>query len=69
MPKLIVIRGPSASGKSTVSNELLKRSDQPLLVVGEDKLRKMFSDHRKTPHPTSEKLALVQATMLYTKES
>lgn len=58
MPKLIVIRGPSGSGKSTISNELQKRSEQPLLLVGEDKLRKMFSDHRNTPHPASEQLAL-----------
>lgn len=58
MSKLIIIRGPSGSGKSTVSGELLKRSEQPLLVVGEDKLRKMFSDHRSTPHPASEQLAL-----------
>jgi thymidylate kinase len=55
---LIIIRGPSGSGKSTVSNELLKRSKQPLMVIGEDKLRKMFSDHRNTPHPASEQLAL-----------
>lgn len=58
MPKLIVVRGPSGSGKSTVANELLKRSTKPLLVVGEDKLRKMFSDHRDTPHPASKQLAL-----------
>lgn len=29
-----------------------------MFLVGEDKLRKMFSDHRSTPHPASEKLAL-----------
>lgn len=58
MPKLIVIRGPSGSGKSTVTNEFFKRTKEPLLVVGEDRLRKMFSDHRKTPHPASERLAL-----------
>ena len=58
MPKLIIVRGPSGSGKSTVCNELLDRSSEPLLLVGEDKLRKMFSDHRSTPHPASEQLAL-----------
>ena len=57
MPKLIIIRGPSGSGKSTISSELIKRSKEPVLEVGEDKLRKMFSDHRETPHPTSEELA------------
>lgn len=58
MLKLIIIRGPSGSGKSTISNELLKRCHQPTLLVGEDKLRKMFSDHRNTPHPSSRRLAM-----------
>lgn len=57
-PKLIVIRGPSGSGKSTVANELLKRAERSTLLIGEDKIRKMFSDHTRTGHAEARQLAI-----------
>jgi len=57
MNKLLIIRGPSGAGKSTVARELLKRSTRPTLLVSEDQIRKMFSDHHKTGHETAAKLA------------
>jgi adenylate kinase family enzyme len=63
MEKLIIIRGPSGAGKSTVSKELFKRSTRPTLLVSEDYVRKMFSDHRKLGHEPSKKLA-IEAVLL-----
>ena len=51
--KLLIIRGPSGSGKSTVARELFARSTRPTLLVSEDYVRKMFSDHRKPGHEGS----------------
>lgn len=56
--KLIIIRGPSASGKSTVANELFRRAKRPTLLISEDTIRKMFSDHIKTGHLPSKELAV-----------
>lgn len=58
MQKLLVIRGPSGSGKSSVSNEIIKRATRPTLLIGEDKIRKMFNDHKRTGHETARRLAI-----------
>lgn len=57
MSKLLIIRGPSASGKSTVANELFKKAKRPTLLVSEDTIRKMFSDHQVRGHISSRHLA------------
>ena len=49
MGKLIIIRGSSGAGKSTVAKELQRRSLNKIMVVSEDEIRDMFSD------PSSEK--------------
>lgn len=59
MNKLIIIRGPSGAGKSTVSRELFRRTKRPTLLVSEDAVRKMFSDHHTPGHKTSKILATV----------
>lgn len=56
-PKLIIIRGPSASGKSTVSDELFRRTTRPTIIVSEDTIRKFFNDHQKTGHMPSRRVA------------
>lgn len=56
--RLIIIRGPSASGKSTIANELFSRTKRPMLLISEDTIRKMFSDHTKTGHLPSKELAV-----------
>lgn len=58
MSKVIIIRGPSGAGKSTVARELCKRSTYPTLLVSEDSVRKMFSDHHKPGHRPGLELAL-----------
>lgn len=58
MSKLIIIRGPSGAGKSTVARELCKRSVHPTLLVSEDSVRKMFSDHHKPGHKAGLDLAV-----------
>jgi len=57
-PKLIIVRGPSGAGKSTASRELLKRSSRPTLLVSEDYIRLMFSDHHRTGHGVSKELTI-----------
>lgn len=57
MSKLIVIRGPSGAGKSTVSQKVFKRSSRPTLLVSEDRMRKMFSDHHIAGHDAARELA------------
>ncbi len=58
MQKLIIIRGPSGAGKSAVARELLQRRTRPTLLVSEDQVRKMFSDHHRTGHSEGEKLSV-----------
>ncbi len=43
MTKLIIIRGPSAAGKSTVAKELMRRSDRPTMLVEQDQFRPNFN--------------------------
>jgi len=57
MEKLIIIRGPSAAGKSSVSKELLAKSNRPTLLVSEDGVRKMFNDHDGAGHDAARELA------------
>ncbi len=40
--KLIVFRGPSASGKSTVAKDLAKRSDRKVALLEEDHFRRVI---------------------------
>lgn len=57
MEKLIIIRGPSASGKTKISKELYDRSNRPTLLVSEDRVRKMFNDWRQPGHTVAKELA------------
>jgi guanylate kinase len=43
MTKLIIIRGPSAAGKSTIAKELMSRSDRPTMLVEQDQFRPNFN--------------------------
>lgn len=55
--KLIIIRGPSASGKSTVAGAFFRKTTRPTIIVSEDTIRKFFNDHRKTGHMHSRAVA------------
>jgi deoxyadenosine/deoxycytidine kinase len=57
MAKLIVIRGPSASGKSTIAKKLHAHSVRPTLLIHEDEVRFMFSDWKQSNHTASKLLA------------
>lgn len=57
MPKLVVIRGPSGSGKSSVAERLHKSCTQPTLLIHEDKVRFMFSNWKQPDHTASKQLA------------
>jgi adenylate kinase family enzyme len=42
-PKLIIIRGPSGVGKSTVARAVKERSDRPTLLLEQDLFRPLFN--------------------------
>lgn len=58
MPKLIIIRGPSGSGKSSVSKALLKTCEKPTLLIHEDEIRFMFNNWKQPDHAASKELAV-----------
>src|ERR1700689_4815453 len=49
LPRLIVIRGNSASGKSAVAAELRRRHGRGLAIVGQDNLRRQVLRERDVP--------------------
>lgn len=57
MNKLVIIRGPSGAGKSTVARKVFGRCSRPTLLVSEDGVRKMFSDHHVAGHDSARELA------------
>jgi len=44
MEKLIIIRGPSGAGKTTVARTIKDRSDRPTVLVEQDQFRLNFND-------------------------
>lgn len=52
MPKLIILRGNSGSGKTTVAKELQKRFDRNTMLISQDVVRR---DMLKEKSITSEK--------------
>jgi len=59
MQKLIIIRGPSGSGKSSVAEELHKRCSRQTLIIHEDRIRIMFNDWKQPGHIANKQLATV----------
>jgi predicted kinase len=54
MPKLIMLRGPSAVGKSTVAGELMRRTKRPTVLIDLDYYRFGFVNWEKAPASGSE---------------
>lgn len=50
MSKLIIIRGPSGVGKSTVAEALMERANRPTVLVDLDHYRFSFVNPPKTDH-------------------
>ncbi len=44
MEKLIIIRGPSGAGKTSVAKAIKDRSDRPTLLIEQDQFRRNFND-------------------------
>ncbi len=57
-PKLIIIRGPSGSGKSSVTRTLLKKVKGQAMLVSVDQTRKMFSDQKQPDHQASKDMVV-----------
>jgi hypothetical protein len=49
LPRLIVIRGNSASGKSAIAAEIRRRHGRGLAIVGQDNLRRQVLRERDVP--------------------
>lgn len=47
--KLIILRGPSASGKSTVAREIVERSDRKIAWLEEDHFRRVILQTKEPP--------------------
>jgi len=61
--KLIVLRGNSASGKSTVAAEIRRRYGRGIAIVGQDNLRRVvLREHDK---PNAANIGLIEVTARY----
>jgi predicted kinase len=61
--KLVVLRGNSASGKSTVASEIRSRYGRGLAIVGQDNLRRVvLREHDK---PNAPNIGLIDLTARY----
>jgi len=65
MPKLIVIRGNSGSGKSTIAKELRNRAKKPnkVALVEQDYLRRIVLKEKETEGTNN--LGLIEQTVLF----
>lgn len=62
-PKLIIIRGPSASGKSAIAKAIKKRSDRPTVWIEQDLFRTLSNEKVPTKLPVFE---MIEANTLLT---
>jgi predicted kinase len=62
MSKLIIIRGPSAAGKSAIAKAIMERSDRPTLLVEQDQFRPNFN--RASPKDSLPIWQLVEANIM-----
>jgi len=54
MEKLIIVRGPCGSGKSTVAKKLLELVEEPTVLIARDQYRFMFSGQWDQRDPSAE---------------
>lgn len=66
MPKLIILRGNSGSGKTTVAKELQKKFGRNTMIISQDVVRR---DMLKVKDgPTTEALPLMRELLIYGKK-
>ena len=66
MPKLIILRGNSGSGKTTVAKELQKKFGRNTMIISQDVVRR---DMLKVKDgPTTEAFPLMQELLIYGKK-
>ena len=61
--KLIVLRGPSGSGKSSVAQSVRAAQGQPTAIVGQDYLRRMVLKEKDIPNGLN--IELIKRTTLF----